>query len=79
MRAAAAGIPASSCRPAPRPSRRRHSPEDAPQHFTWVAGFPAADSPASSTLTRELVKWQPTHAGLIDDLDPGHYVDNPSA
>ncbi len=42
-------------------------------------GLLAADSPASSTLTRELVKWQPTHAGLIDDLDPGHYVDNPSA
>jgi hypothetical protein len=28
---------------------------------------------ASSTLTRELLGWQPAHPGLIDDLDKGHY------
>ena len=33
----------------------------------------ALDSPASSALTRELLGWQPTHPGLIDDLDEGHY------
>jgi nucleoside-diphosphate-sugar epimerase len=55
------------------------SPEDAGGHFTWLAGFLAADSPASSTLTRELLGWQPTQPGLIDDLDKGHYFDNPSA
>ncbi len=49
------------------------SPEDAAEHFTWLAGFLAIDSPASSTLTRELVGWQPTQPGLIDDLDLGHY------
>ncbi len=49
------------------------SPEDAPEHFTWLAGFLGADSPASSTLTRELLGWQPTQPGLIDDLDKGHY------
>ena len=31
------------------------------------------DSPASSALTRELLGWQPTQPGLIDDLDQGHY------
>jgi nucleoside-diphosphate-sugar epimerase len=55
------------------------SPEDAAEHFTWLAGFLAADSPASSALTRELVGWQPTHPGLIDDLDQGHYFHKPSA
>jgi nucleoside-diphosphate-sugar epimerase len=49
------------------------SPEDAGEHFGWLAGFLAADSPASSTLTGELLGWHPTHSGLIDDLDEGHY------
>jgi nucleoside-diphosphate-sugar epimerase len=55
------------------------SAEDAAEHFAWLAGFLAADSPASSALTRELVGWHPTHPGLIDDLDQGHYFDKPSA
>jgi nucleoside-diphosphate-sugar epimerase len=55
------------------------SPEDAAGHFSWLAGFLAADSPASSTLTRELMDWQPTQPGLIDDLDKGHYFDQPAA
>jgi nucleoside-diphosphate-sugar epimerase len=49
------------------------SPEQADEHFTWLAGFIGADSPASSARTRELLGWQPTHPGLIDDLDQGHY------
>jgi nucleoside-diphosphate-sugar epimerase len=49
------------------------SPADAPEHFTWLAGFLGLDVPASSALTRELLDWQPTHPGLIDDLDKGHY------
>jgi nucleoside-diphosphate-sugar epimerase len=48
-------------------------PEDAGGHFGWLAGFLAVDSPASSALTRELMGWQPTHPGLIDDLDKGYY------
>ncbi len=55
------------------------SPEDAGAHFAWLAGFLAADSPASSALTRQLLGWQPTHPGLIADLDQGHYFHNPSA
>jgi len=49
------------------------APEDAAAHFTWMAGFLAADSPASSALTQELLGWKPTHPGLIEDLDQGHY------
>ena len=47
--------------------------EDAAEHFGWLAGFLALDSPASSALTRELLGWQPTQPGLIDDLGKGHY------
>jgi nucleoside-diphosphate-sugar epimerase len=49
------------------------SPEDAGEHFTWLAGFLSMDSPASSRLTQEILGWHPTHPGLIDDLDKGHY------
>jgi nucleoside-diphosphate-sugar epimerase len=49
------------------------APEDAPAHFTWMAGFIGADSPASNTLTRELLGWEPTGPGLIEDLEQGHY------
>ena len=47
--------------------------EDVAAHFTWLASFIALDSPASSTLTRELLGWQPTQPGLIEDLEKGHY------
>jgi nucleoside-diphosphate-sugar epimerase len=55
------------------------SPEDAAGHFTWLAGFLGLDIPASSTLTRQLLGWQPAQPGLIDDLGKGHYFRNPSA
>ena len=46
---------------------------EASEHFGFLAGFLAADNPVSSTLTRELLGWQPVHPGLIEDLDKGHY------
>jgi nucleoside-diphosphate-sugar epimerase len=55
------------------------APEDAGEHFSWLGGFLALDAPASSALTRELLGWQPTQPGLIDDLDQGHYFDTPTA
>ena len=47
--------------------------EEAGEHFGFLAGFLASDIPASSALTRELVGWEPTHQGLLDDLEQGHY------
>ncbi|GAA0966700.1 SDR family oxidoreductase [Acrocarpospora macrocephala] len=52
---------------------RSVSPDDAAEHFTWLSGFLALDSPASSELTRELLGWQPTQPSLIEDLEKGHY------
>ena len=53
------------------------APEDAGEHFTWLAGFIGLDAPASSTLTRKLLGWQPVQPGLIEDLDAGHYFRTP--
>ncbi len=47
--------------------------EEAGAHFGFLAGFIGADSPASSAATRELLGWKPTHPGLIEDLEEGHY------
>lgn len=52
------------------------SPEEAGEHFTWLAHFLAADCPASSAMTRELLGWKPTQLELIDDLNQGHYFRN---
>ncbi len=49
------------------------SPDEAGDHFGWLAMFLGADVPASSAVTRALLGWQPTHPGLIEDLDQGHY------
>jgi nucleoside-diphosphate-sugar epimerase len=49
------------------------APADADEHFGWLARFLAIDTVASSSLTRELLGWQPVQPGLIDDLDKGHY------
>jgi nucleoside-diphosphate-sugar epimerase len=55
------------------------APAQAGEHFTWLAGFLALDSPASSALTRELLGWQPSQPGLIADLEQGHYFRQPAA
>jgi nucleoside-diphosphate-sugar epimerase len=49
------------------------SAEDAPTHFGWMAGFAGLDIAASSTLTQQRLGWQPSHVGLLADLEQGHY------
>jgi nucleoside-diphosphate-sugar epimerase len=49
------------------------APEQAGEYVGWLGGFWGLDSPASAQITRELLGWQPTHPGLIEDLDAGHY------
>jgi len=49
------------------------APDDAGEHFGWIGAFFAVDAPASSALTQERLAWQPTHPGLIADLEQGHY------
>ena len=52
---------------------RSIAPEEAHEHFGWLAGFVALDVRASSALTRERLGWQPTHPGLIEGIERGHY------
>jgi nucleoside-diphosphate-sugar epimerase len=47
--------------------------EEVPAYFSFLAGFIALDNPTSNAKTRELLDWEPSHPGLIADLDDGHY------
>ncbi len=49
------------------------APDDAVEHFGWLGRFLGIDSRVSSTITRELLGWEPTHPRLIEDLELGHY------
>ena len=46
------------------------SPEEAADHFGWLAFFAGMDAPASSALTQQRLGWHPTQkTGMIADLD----------
>ena len=49
------------------------TPADAPEHFSFLGHFVGMDSPASAAITRELLGWEPTGPGLLDDLKQDHY------
>jgi nucleoside-diphosphate-sugar epimerase len=51
------------------------SPAEAATHFAspFMATVYAADAPVTSTRTRELLGWSPTHPTLLDDLAHGDY------
>jgi nucleoside-diphosphate-sugar epimerase len=51
------------------------APEDAAEHFGFLSVFIGFDSPVSSVISRNLLDWKPTHPGLIEDMDEGHYFD----
>ncbi|MET7456747.1 SDR family oxidoreductase [Streptomyces sp. NPDC005574] len=53
--------------------------EAAQEHFGWVGSFLGHDFSASNTLTRKLLDWEPTHPGLLADLEEGHYFHTPTA
>lgn len=40
-------------------------------HVGWLAGAISTDNQTSNSLTRELLARQPTHSGLLDDLEHG--------
>jgi nucleoside-diphosphate-sugar epimerase len=48
--------------------------EHAVERFGWLGPIFAMDQPASSAVTRKLLDWHPVEAGLLDDIDAGHYV-----
>ena len=38
-----------------------------------LAALLSRDMPATSTITQALLGWKPTHPGLIEDIEQGHY------
>lgn len=52
----------------------RQVPADqAGEYFGWLAVLAGIDAPASSTATRSLLSWEPSHPGLLDDLAHGDF------
>jgi nucleoside-diphosphate-sugar epimerase len=51
------------------------TPEEAAEHFGWLAPFFGLDCPASSALTQQRFGWHPTQPGLLDDLDHAYYFE----
>lgn len=49
------------------------SPEEAGQYFTWFSHFAAIDNKVSSARTREMLGWQPTQPGLLQELAQPYY------
>jgi nucleoside-diphosphate-sugar epimerase len=47
--------------------------EEAPQYLGFLAAFAGLDNPTSNDKTRELLGWEPTHPGWIEDVKTGHY------
>jgi nucleoside-diphosphate-sugar epimerase len=50
-------------------------PDEAADHFGWLGAFFSWDAPASNALTRERLGWEPTHPGLLADLEEGSYFE----
>jgi nucleoside-diphosphate-sugar epimerase len=48
--------------------------EEAPQYLGFLVPFAGLDNPTSNDKTRELLGWEPTHPGWIEDVETGgHY------
>ena len=53
------------------------SPQEAAEHFGWLAAFAGLDLPASSAQTQARLGWHPTGPGLIADLEKMRYDGDP--
>src|SRR3954447_11594959 len=47
--------------------------EQAPQYLGFLASFAGLDNPTSNDKTREVLGWEPTHLGWVEDVQNGHY------
>ncbi|BBA98075.1 putative 3-beta hydroxysteroid dehydrogenase/isomerase [Actinacidiphila reveromycinica] len=53
--------------------------DEAAAHFGVLAYFAQSDGPASSTLTRQRLGWEPVGPGLLRDIDRPSYYTAPAA
>lgn len=49
------------------------TPAQAFEHFTYLGPLVGLDSPASATMTRELLGWESMGPSLLEDLEQDHY------
>jgi nucleoside-diphosphate-sugar epimerase len=47
--------------------------EEIPAYFGFLSGFITLDDQTSNAKTRDVVNWEPTHPGLVEDYAAGHY------
>lgn len=52
---------------------RSVTPDEAPEYLSFLSAFAQLDGPASNTITRELLGWEPTRPGWVEDVKSGHY------
>jgi nucleoside-diphosphate-sugar epimerase len=52
---------------------KRITDQEAPQYLGYLAAFAGLDNPTSNDKTRELLGWEPTHPGWVEDVEEGHY------
>ncbi len=48
--------------------------EEGPKYLGFLAGFAGLDNPTSNDKTREVLGWEPTHPGWVEDVQSGHYI-----
>lgn len=46
--------------------------DDLIRHFEWMSRFIGFDSPATALITQQELNWQPSHIGLLEDMEQ-HY------
>ena len=47
--------------------------EEAQRYLGFLAGFAGLDNPTSNDKTRQILGWEPTHTGWVQDVQTGHY------
>jgi nucleoside-diphosphate-sugar epimerase len=52
---------------------RSIDPASAGGYFSYLTEFVQLDGVVSAARTREMLGWTPTHSGVIEDLNEGHY------
>ncbi|MBV9195796.1 MAG: SDR family oxidoreductase [Solirubrobacterales bacterium] len=48
--------------------------EEAPHYLGFLASFASLDNPTTNAKTREVLGWEPTHTGWVEDVQTGHYI-----